>query len=423
MAGLKDSLSIGDFNALDFRSAVQTRVDSIGMYALRIPFKEKSITTDFVVVKTTAAGKIEKGKIIHLEGKATEFGTGIIKRRRFDGNILISSLDRHLVIKSAINNGYIEAFLPSIDQSNEVNSAYTTPDPYVELPEVIIVSTYPSGGGIDWSTYISLAGLYDDGYSAGYYSSYTGGGGGGGGSTSSGGGSTTGTGGSEPYPIPQDQVIKVDVELQDTDPAIDIAKYMKCFSNIPDAGATATIEIFVDIPVNSDPGKIFNWDLGSPGHSFIQLKKQNGGQSVMQNIGFYPVNGFKTVLRPEPVAGKFVNNNGHEYNASYKVNLTAAQLKVAVTTILNLSTFKKYDIDEYNCTDFALEVFNKTVSTTQTLQIPKYFIPGGATPSGTNTPQGLYRTLNKLKILGGPEAANIIVPVVGWVGQGKGPCD
>ena len=61
-----------------------------------------------------------------------------------------------------------------------------------------------------------------------------------------------------------------------------------CFENIPDEGAICSIELFADVPVNSDPMVGFNLQTGSPGHTFLQLHKQNGKYGVIQNIGFYP---------------------------------------------------------------------------------------------------------------------------------------
>src|SRR5690606_25565688 len=124
------------------------------------------------------------------------------------------------------------------------------------------------------------------------------------------------------------------------------------------------------------------------------------------------------------INGKFVNNENHEYNASLKMNITPAQLKVAINEVLYLSGFIKYDIDEYNCTDLAMDVFNKTVSPYDKLEIIKYDIPGGTAPYGTNTPNGLFQKLQSIKNSGGRNADKIEIPgVKGWVGSSNGPCN
>lgn len=86
-----------------------------------------------------------------------------------------------------------------------------------------------------------------------------------------------------------------------------------------------------------------------------------------------------------------------------------------------LSKFVRYDIDDYNCTDFALEVFNSVRSSA--LDIQKMDIPGAMAPQGSNTPQGLYLTLQQMKQASGPEANNIWVSQYqGSAGSSSGPC-
>ena len=64
------------------------------------------------------------------------------------------------------------------------------------------------------------------------------------------------------------------------------------------------------------------------------VKKSNGSASVQQNIGFYPDQGWKTMLTPAPVTGKFVDNAGHEFNASLSMSLTPEQLQSVINEIL-----------------------------------------------------------------------------------------
>lgn len=287
------------------------------------------------------------------------------------------------------------------------------------LPEVIVIGYRESSGGISYSDWISLQGMFGGGGGGGYYSpagEYSGGGGNYGGGN---GGYSGGGGGGSVHQVPP---IQIDFENQGENPAIDIETYLKCFANIPDAGAVCSIEIFADIPVDKDPNKLLNLSTASPGHTFIQIKKTNGTQSVMQNIGFYPKSGWKTALTPAPVDGKFVDNGGHEFNASFKMDLTPAQLQSAIIRMQNLARFIKYDIDEYNCSDFALDVFNE--GRVDKLDIPLYDIPGSITGGGTRTPQGLYNKLKSMQQSGSAEASNISIPgYKGWVASSNGPCN
>jgi hypothetical protein len=109
----------------------------------------------------------------------------------------------------------------------------------------------------------------------------------------------------------------------------------------------------------------------------------------VQNIGFYPKSGWKTTITNAPIDGKFVDNSGHEFNASFKMKLTPQQFNTTLIKARQLAKYPRYDIDEFNCTDFAISVFNETRSTK--LQIPLYQIPGGMAVAGTSTPQGFYR--------------------------------
>ena len=212
------------------------------------------------------------------------------------------------------------------------------------------------------------------------------------------------------------------LQQQYIDPAIDIQKFINCFNSIPDAGATCKITIFTDIPVNNDPTKFFDWDNGSPGHTFIQFQKVNGSQQVSQNIGFYPASGWKTTISPAPIEGKFVDNHHHEFNASYEKTITPSQLQAGLMEMMHRRTMR-YDIDDNNCTDWAISVFNATLAGQEYLEIPLYNIPGGEAPYGTSTPQGLYNKFRQMQNAGGSQAQGVVIPIIGWVGASSGPCN
>lgn len=418
---LKDSLSIADYASLDFSKALLNRVDSVQLYFVRIPFQGSKLISDFVIVKTNGKGKVQEGKIIHLEGSRVEVGEGKVKvkRREFDGQVSISSLNRTRVLNSEIRDGYIMALHPKLNSREQSATVYPAPD----LPEVVIVAYVNRDTGLDFSTWVLLnsfiycSSFAEDpsggggGDSGGYYGStgegYSYGGGG-----SGSGGSTGGSG------VNEDNTIAMDLETFVDHPAIDVSKYLKCFDNIPDDGATCSIEIFTDIPVDSDPTKLFNWNTQAPGHVFLELKKSNGTQSVQQSIGFYPQANWKNILSADPVTSKMVNDGGHEFNASLKMTVTPFSLRSAITRIKELSTMK-YDMDEFNCTDFALEVFNYVRTP---LEIPQYVIPGGV--YATNTPQGLYNKLTDMWLTNDPEKKNITINILkGYVGSSSGPCN
>ena len=407
---LRDSLSVADYSNLDFSRVVVNRVDSVNLFVVRIPFMGDILRNHFVIVRTTGNGKLLRGKIVHLDGSEIEVGEGKVKRRVFEGSVSISSLDHREVLSSAIHNGYMAALHP---QMNTREQGTEPVYPVNVMPEVVVVAYVHSGGGIDFSTWLRLTSFFynnDTGTSSiaggdygSYYGSLDGGGGGSYGDTGGGGSGET---------------IAVDIESYVDNPAINVDQYLKCFDNIPDDGATCSITIYADIPVDSDPSKYFNWNTESPGHCFLELKKTNGTQSVQQSIGFYPATNWKNILNADPVDSKMVDNGHHEFNAALKMNVNPYLFKMAIGKIKELSTMK-YDMDEFNCTDFALEVFNYVRTP---LQIPQYVIPGGTQAS--NMPQGLYIKLQDMWLNNDPEKNNIIIDILkGYVGGSSGPCN
>jgi hypothetical protein len=217
-----------------------------------------------------------------------------------------------------------------------------------------------------------------------------------------------------------DPVMLVDMETQDENAPIDIEKFINCFNAIPDAGATCSIEILADIPVDTDPNKIFNFTSRSPGHTFLNIRKSNGTQSVSQNIGFYPKLGWKTLLSYASIDGKFVDNAQHEFNCGFKISITPQQLRSA---FIMMQQYKdaKYDIANFNCTDWALDVFNAAGGN---LHIPYDDIPGNPSPYGTRMPNGVYNKLQQMKTINDPRAGGITMNIVkGFAGNSTGPCN
>lgn len=428
---LKDSLSNIDFANIDILKSVITKAGRNRSY-LRIPFKGKDISKDFVLLQTETSGKITRGFIINLNKNAAEKG----KEYEFNGFITKSSLDRKSITISPLTNGVI---------THSHSGRVAQRDISFPVPkDTIIITTTgdaptDAGGGISYSDWISVSGVF------GYYGSYGGYGSygsfgatgeylyGGGGRYSGSSGYSPNNGGhytewvqpevteSNPEVINSDALL-VDYEFVENLSPIDVSKFLKCFSTVPDEGSTCSIEIFSDIPVDNNPNKLFNWQTQSPGHTFVQIKKTNGNQSVMQNIGFYPMHNWKLVLTTAPIEGKFVDNGEHEFNASLKMSLTPEDLKKTLDEMSYLSGSIKYDIDEFNCTDFALDVFNAS-RISNPLEIPKYDIPGGTAPDGSNTPQGLFNKLKSMQA-SGIESENITIPgFKGFVADSNGPCN
>ena len=395
---LNDSLSVQDYKRVDFSSLQQTKLkDQSTLFCFN--FTSADSTNEFIVLKVDAIGKISKGRILKING-TIDTSKG---KTTYKGAIVIQNLHRQDLMNSRIINGYIQAYHTTktninLEGSNsfELNSACSD----CTLPEVIVSSSY-NNGGISWITWMNLMGLFDTSSSNQYMSiDYGGGGGGGGGDASLG------------------NVITIDTETPENKPAVDSKKYIDCFGSIPDAGATYVITIATDIPVDGDPSKLFNWSDYTPGHCYIELYKAGSrGGIISQNIGFYPNTSWKSVGGGN-ITSKIVDDAGHEYNARYSITVSASQFQAALTAAQNNSN-NDYNIATFNCTDFALGVFNAAGGN---LSVPKYQIPGYPNrTTGSNTPQGLYNAISNLGAAGKKNIETNSNKAYG--GTSHGPCN
>jgi hypothetical protein len=224
-----------------------------------------------------------------------------------------------------------------------------------------------------------------------------------------GGGGSGGEGSNNPNP---DDALAYDEEEDTDDPVANLEKLLNCFGNLPDAGATYSAKIYVDIPNNADPTRLLA-ARGNPGHTFIRLTKQNGGQTVTQTFGFYPQNGAKSVATLGPVSSEIKNNGiglrGHEYNASYFLDgVTEVEFGQMLQQAAQLATLR-YDLTDFNCTSYALGIINAGLPPQSALQsLPAVVThPVSLTPVAfKDSPSGLYLYLKAL--YGSPAEANKI---------------
>jgi len=394
---LKDSLSASDYNKVNFSQIYKSKDVQSNHYFIRIGLLNKSFATDFILLQTDSLGNVTGGKLIHVDKEKLNKR----KDKKFNGRFIISSLNRQHTNTQEVVNGKWKSTTGATAMAKPEEEAEEPAGEQI-LPDVVVTSYIDSDTGMDWYWY---EGLYTGGSSSGYGSEtgYTYG------AADPGGGSSSNT-------VSEDNTIIIEIEANDN-PAIDVSKYIKCFSTIADLNATYNITIFSEVPVNSDPAMIFNPSTNSPGHSFIQLRKANGANIVQQNIGFYPNTNWKS-LSGFPVESKVVDNEDHEYNASLAVNINASQFQAALDRMQEIAGMN-YDIKNWNCTDFALSVFNAAASAP--LLIPGYIIPGNITLS--NTPQGLYSAIKNLEISGNTSYGTPEVPgVCGYAGDSHGAC-
>jgi hypothetical protein len=225
----------------------------------------------------------------------------------------------------------------------------------------------------------------------------------------------------------QTEVIEWEMDESPSQEAVDINEYLRCFDNISDAGATYSIKVLVDIPVDANPNSLINVGATglSVGHVFLSITKTNGSNSVSQTLGFYPASDYKS-LTLSPVSSKLADDGKsgatHEFNASLSLDgWNTAEFK-ALLNQLRLNSTMKYEIDGFNCANFIGASLNavkpNTLNSVATTGInplnPSELI------SIPWSPNGVYKALVDQK------ASNPYLPintgVIDKSGNSSGPC-
>lgn len=183
----------------------------------------------------------------------------------------------------------------------------------------------------------------------------------------------------------------------------DLAKRLECFNSIPDNASTVySAKLYTELADQNRPGALLNSSF-VPGHTFITMTKTNGPNTVNETFGFYPKSSMKASLQVS-TKSMIVDNQGHDYQASLVMTVDAAQF-TAMINIAIIKAQKDYNMTGYNCTDFALDVFNQGRS------VPLYVPENIGVVSGVNygkTPSGVYQVIKSMQANGvsGASVAN-----------------
>mgnify|MGYP007115599959 CR=1 FL=1 len=227
----------------------------------------------------------------------------------------------------------------------------------------------------------------------------------------------------EEYPGDYDAPETYEYEAHDS---INVSDYMDCFGTIP-SGASYSATIYTDLPVNSNPNLLVN-ATGSPGHVFISMTKEINGITTTQVFGFYPQVGLFSLARV-PVNSVIVDDELHSYDASLTMNGVSASAFSSLMQVMIMLSSQSYDLDDFNCTDYALASFN-ILRPTNPLDVPDWVVLRPALfPPGLpvrdnfgSTPNALYKLLKKMKDDNETEASNIQVGPR-TAPAGAGPCN
>jgi hypothetical protein len=188
-------------------------------------------------------------------------------------------------------------------------------------------------------------------------------------------------------------------------PAIDLASYLNCFGNYS-GGDNYKITLFVEEP---NPGTGEDKVGTNVGHTFIGVTKVNNGFSTSIYFGFYPLH--STLIYPTP--SKIVDNSNHHYTVSSTYDLTYVQFSNVINNAI-LSAQRQYSIDDFNCTTYAIGIFEAAGISLPTTKIDIIWPFGSAMSPGT-----LGLDLRNLKT----KNPNFDIRVGNRVsGLGSGPC-
>lgn len=377
---LRDSMAVTDFSALDTTKGYWT-----GRF-VRLAFRGMPLTDGFVLARVDTAGRVLAGSIVELGGMGT-------METALGGSVRVRSLGGAERWSSTLMDGYAGALHPDLMRGVTTMGTDETyefrVDPGV-MPVVLVIGYTDDGGGGDGGlgAYLAYDALLNGASGSG---SALGGSygpvGGGGSENGGGGGGSSGT-------------LTVETEYDAALTIVNVQQVLNCFGNthVSDAGAVYTLSLCADVPVNADPDASATLSPGvSAGHSFLMATKTSGGVSVTQCIGFYPVQtpSMTEMLDAQPSAIK--DNGGHEINAMVTRSLTAAQF-AAFESSAETYAQHSYSLTTYNCTDYAVNVWNSTGAINVSLYplTVSAMAPGGNSiekVSIQNTPQGLFDLL------------------------------
>jgi hypothetical protein len=126
---------------------------------------------------------------------------------------------------------------------------------------------------------------------------------------------------------------------------VDINEYLKCFN----LTQNATLIIYVDQP---KPNSSDSYTLGGDvGHTFIALQQGE----IRRVLGYYPATSVDPYGKTTDISA-FGNNENHFFDVSISTPISSVQLLNILGHCNNAP--KTYDLNTYNCTDFAIQIGN-----------------------------------------------------------------
>jgi hypothetical protein len=173
-------------------------------------------------------------------------------------------------------------------------------------------------------------------------------------------------------------------------PIPEFGKKLNTFSNASES-VTYFLTLAADIPDNNNPGKVLFQK--EPGHVFLILTKKDSVSGGSQSMvwGFYPRRPLSSIFLKR-VKSELRDNGNREYNISITCRLTADGLDSLRSAAVALS-FKKYDLNRFNCYDYAVNLFN---AVQKQLTVPVSYMRFPLVLGKGGTPCSLYKDIAEM---------------------------
>lgn len=140
---------------------------------------------------------------------------------------------------------------------------------------------------------------------------------------------------------------------------------LPCFDTENNQDGLHDVTIYVKQPVPNSTQ--ISTGLGNAGHTFIELTQSINGNVVKQFIGLYPDNDDVSPNMPV-VDGIFIDDSEEEYDVSLNIELSPEQFNSIIEYLRSFGQINEYgeltdvspeyDLNEFNCSDFALNIMN-----------------------------------------------------------------
>ncbi|MBL7725480.1 MAG: hypothetical protein JNK27_15130 [Chitinophagaceae bacterium] len=168
-----------------------------------------------------------------------------------------------------------------------------------------------------------------------------------------------------------------------------LSESLLCFEPV-NTNASYSITLCADLPDNNNPGKVHV--KSETGHVFIILRKWTETDTINSVFGFYPRRPASSLLFKN-VRSEILSNNNREYNISLSKKIEEEDFRLVIKTAVELAK-RKYNINKYNCYDYAIEIFNSIAGLNKIpirhIRFPFIFGKGGS-------PCSLYADLKEMK--------------------------